>query len=44
MALLTIPLIAEGKILGLLLVVAVFLITIYYLTSKKEIPLRRVAG
>jgi len=44
MTLLTIPLIAEGKILGLIIVVAVFLITIYYLTSKKEIPIRRVAG
>ena len=44
MALFEIYPIAEGKILGLLLIIVIFLITYYYLNTKGKIYIRRVPG
>jgi len=44
MVLLKIYPISEGKILGLLMNIVIFIITIYYLTSKGKIYIRRVPG
>ena len=44
MVLIKLPFVSEGKLLGLLLFVVIFVLTNYYITSKKTIYLRRVAG
>lgn len=44
MVLMKLPFIAEGKLLGLSLFVILFIVTSYYINSKKTIYIRRVAG